>query len=479
MLFNSIEYLLFLPVVFLLYWYGFRQRRWQNAFVVVASYVFYGWWDWRFLILIAFTTACSYASGVAIEHFKDNRRRQKLVCAANVIVNLGILGAFKYFNWFVDSLQSLVGIWGWQLDFVTVQLILPVGISFYTFQALSYTIDVYKGKVEPTHDVVAFFAFVSFFPQLVAGPIERASNLLPQFLADRRFSYPAAVDGMRQMLWGFVKKMVIADNCATYVDHIFTHFHTCNSSELILGVLLFSFQIYGDFSGYSDIAIGTAKLFGINLMQNFNYPYFSRNIGEFWHRWHISLTSWFRDYVYFPLGGSRCSQAKKIRNTMAVFVVSGIWHGAKWGYVTWGFFHGLAFVVLMLIGGNKKHRDTVAQGRVLPSLRDVVNMLVTFLFVAFSRLLYRTNSITDSWHYLCRIFTDFSLSLPAVGGTVTGWIVVFMIVEWLQRTKPHALCIDGVPLLRYRAARWALYLGLVTFTLVYSASSQQFIYFQF
>ena len=238
MLFNSIEYLLFLPVVFLLYWYGFRQRRWQNAFVVVASYVFYGWWDWRFLILIAFTTACSYASGVAIEHFKDNRRRQKLVCAANVIVNLGILGAFKYFNWFVDSLQSLVGIWGWQLDFVTVQLILPVGISFYTFQALSYTIDVYKGKVEPTHDVVAFFAFVSFFPQLVAGPIERASNLLPQFLADRRFSYPAAVDGMRQMLWGFVKKMVIADNCATYVDHIFTHFHTCNSSELILGVLL-------------------------------------------------------------------------------------------------------------------------------------------------------------------------------------------------------------------------------------------------
>ena len=341
MLFNSFEFLVFLPIVFLLYWFAFKKLRAQNLFVVVASYLFYGWWDWRFLILIAFTTLCSYASGILLERQEGHRHIQRLISIANIVLNLTILGIFKYFNFFSENLQHLFQWFGFELDWVTLDILLPVGISFYTFQALSYTIDIYRHKMKPTHDIVAFFAFISFFPQLVAGPIERATNLLPQFESQRTFDYTAAVDGMRQILWGLFKKIVVADTCAVAVNQIFANYQTLDSLNLVWGAFLFTFQIYGDFSGYSDIAIGTAKLFGINLLQNFNFPYFSRDIAEFWRRWHISLTTWFRDYIYIPLGGNRVSTLKHIRNILVVWALTGLWHGASWNFVLWGVYYGL------------------------------------------------------------------------------------------------------------------------------------------
>ncbi len=354
MLFNSFEFLLFLPIVFLLYWFVFGSYapKWfawlsnlkmQNFFIIVVSYIFYGWWDWRFLLLIALTTICSYVSGILISRVSSPQptnnhdtpppthfaRKSKIYLWSNIVLNLGILAFFKYFNFFVQSFVDAFAGLGIMLHATTLHIILPIGISFYTFQALSYSIDVYKGKIEATRDIVAFFAFVSFFPQLVAGPIERATNLLPQFQKPRTFDYDKAVDGCRQMLWGFFKKIVIADNCAVYVNQVFESYQDQTGSTLLLAAILFTFQIYGDFSGYSDIAIGCARLFGINLKRNFNVPYFSRDIAEFWRRWHISLTTWFRDYIYIPLGGSRTTKTKVIRNTFIIFLVSGFWHGAN------------------------------------------------------------------------------------------------------------------------------------------------------
>lgn len=367
MLFNSIEFAIFLPIVFLLYWFVFnRNLKVQNAFIVAASYFFYGCWDWRFLILIAFTSLCSWASGLLIEKYRSLGKQgaAKAVNASNITVNLLILGVFKYYDFFATSFAR--AFLGGNTDGILLHVILPVGISFYTFQALSYSIDVYRAKLAPTRDPVAFFAFVCFFPQLVAGPIERATNLLPQFQSSREFDYDTAVDGCRQMLWGLFKKVVIADNCALYVNKVFGNWQDQYGSTLLLAAILFAFQIYGDFSGYSDIAIGTSKLFGIRLKRNFNVPYFSRDIAEFWRRWHISLTTWFRDYLYIPLGGSRCSKPKIIRNTFIIFLVSGLWYGANWTFVAWGAYHALLFLPLILSGSNRKYRDTAAEGRLLP-----------------------------------------------------------------------------------------------------------------
>ena len=345
MLFNSFEFIVFLPIVFLLYWFVFRGRRWQNLLVVVASYIFYGWWDVRFLLLIALTSLFSFWSGLLIEHYEGRRRWQQVVSAANIVLNLGILGVFKYYNFFVENLDALFGALGWHLDWVTMQIILPVGISFYTFQALSYSIDVYQKKLPATQDALEFFAYISFFPQLVAGPIERATNLLPQFQQQRHFDYAKAVDGCRQMLWGFAKKLLIADNCAMVVNEYWDQYAELPGLSLFLLGVLFTFQIYCDFSGYSDIAIGSSRLFGFNLMRNFNFPYFSRSIPEFWRRWHISLTTWFRDYIYFPLGGSRCDKWKIIRNVYIVWGISGLWHGANWTFVCWGLFHATLLAI--------------------------------------------------------------------------------------------------------------------------------------
>ncbi len=480
MLFNSIEFLVFLPIVFLLYWFVFKRLQWQNVFVVLASYVFYGWWDWRFLLLIAFTTLCSYASGILLETYEHSPLKRKWISAANIILNLLILAVFKYYNFFGENFVAMFALLGWKVDWVTRDILLPVGISFYTFQALSYTIDIYRHKMKATRDIVAFFAFISFFPQLVAGPIERATHLLPQFLASRSFSYERAVDGMRQILWGLFKKMVVADNCADAVNDIFANYQTADGMQLFLGALFFTFQIYGDFSGYSDIAIGTSRLFGVDLMRNFNFPYFSRDIAEFWRRWHISLTTWFRDYIYIPLGGSRCGKWKAMRNTMVIFLVSGFWHGANWTYVCWGVYHALLFLPLFLLGLNRKYTEGVAAGRVLPTMGESLRMLLTFVLVIIGWIVFRAPSMAVAWEYLYGMFTRFTFTLPAHGNDPLIYIGILLLVEWLQRDRQHGLQLDtdrGV--FRYRVVRWTLYYALFITTFLLAGDQEEFIYFQF
>lgn len=471
MLFTSIEFLVFLPVVFSLYWLLRKRLQWQNLMVVAASYLFYGWWDWRFLLLIAFTTLCSFTSGLLIKP-ERSRRHNMTIMWLNIGINLGILGLFKYYDFFASELASLLGCNG---DSVMLHLILPVGISFYTFQALSYSIDVYRGKMEPTRDVVAFFAYVSFFPQLVAGPIERATNLLPQFLRRREFDYGMAVDGIRQMLWGFFKKVVVADNCAIFVDEVWNNISGHNSLDLIMAAVMFSIQIYCDFSGYSDIAIGTAKLFGIKLMRNFNVPYFSRDIAEFWRRWHISLTTWFRDYVYFPLGGSRVAKWKVVRNTFIIFLVSGFWHGANWTFLAWGAFHACLFLPLILLGKNRRHTDTIAEGHWLPSLKELGQMALTFLLAALGWILFRSQSIGEAIDFYTGIvgngWSGFNPPMRAI-----LFVALMLVVEWLQRGRSHGLDMNGV---RYGVVRYACYLSVLALIFMYGVFNETFIYFQF
>lgn len=477
MLFNSIEYILFLPLFFIGYWFVFKNLKLQNFFVVISSYVFYGWWDWRFLILIAFTTLCSYISGIMIEKY-ENRLFQRWISIANITLNLLVLCIFKYFNFFSHNLDLMFRSFGLELDWITLDILLPVGISFYTFQALSYTIDVYQHKMRHTHDIVAFFAFISFFPQLVAGPIERATNLLPQFLKPRSFSYEQAVDGMQQILWGLFKKMVIADNCSRIVDIIFNEYQQMGSWQLLLGAVFFTFQIYGDFSGYSDIAIGTAKLLGIKLMKNFDYPYFSRNIAEFWRRWHISLTTWFRDYIYIPLGGSRKGKIISIRNTFIIFLVSGFWHGANWTFVCWGLFHALMFLPLLLTSTNRKYRGIVANGRILPSLKDITQIITTFFIVVIGWILFRAADMEQAIGYIKRLFSmQFSVEpMPSHSLEVGIYILILWIVEWLQRNKEYALQIQ---FLKSKTLRVAILTFVILFIEIAMGKSSEFIYFQF
>ena len=467
MIFNSIEFAFFLPVVFALYWLLKKHLWWQNLLVLVASYVFYGWWNWKYLVLIIFTSGCSYASGLLIRDSSRPKIR-KTALWGNILVNLGILGLFKYYNFFISEFAELMGLQS--LTFL-LNIVLPVGISFYTFQALSYSIDISRGKVEPTRDVVAFFSYIAFFPQLVAGPIERASNLLPQFLRKREFDYGTAVDGCRQILWGLFKKMVVADNCAPYVDAVFTS--GGNGTEHLMAAILFAIQIYGDFSGYSDIAIGTAKLFGIRLMQNFRTPYFSRDIAEFWRRWHISLTSWFRDYLYIPLGGSRVVRWKVVRNTFIIFLVSGLWHGANWTFLLWGFYHACLFLPLILLGKNRKYTDEVASGRLLPTLKELVQMVLTFALVTIGWVIFRAPSIDQALLFFHNPTDNPDLLVPWVAVVFAG---VMFVIEWTTRHRSHGLDLGAV---RQPWIRAIIYYFLVTVTLLLSVPSENFIYFQF
>ena len=510
MIFNSFEFLIFLPIVFVIYWLLKGRLKWQNTFVVVASYFFYGWWDWRFLFLIAFTSLCSYLSGIWIgrnvnenedenenenENLNNNlndyntasrdacvpgrgaslqKRRARRIAAANIVINLLILGVFKYYNFFVESFVALFP--ALNADHLLLNIILPVGISFYTFQALSYSIDVYRRKLEPTRDIVAFFAYVSFFPQLVAGPIERATSLLPQFERNRTFDYATAVDGLRQMLWGFFKKMIVADRCAMFVDSVWGDLSSQSGSTLLMAAICFTFQIYGDFSGYSDIAIGTAKLFGIRLKRNFNVPYFSRDIAEFWRRWHISLTTWFRDYLYIPLGGSRVSKAKVVRNTFIIFLVSGLWHGANWTFVAWGAYHALLFLPLILLGKNRRYTNIVAEGRMLPSLKELAQMILTFVLAVFGWIIFRSESIGQAGQFIADIFRNGLLTVPQTPGLTLLFALVMFVVEWFNRSQEHGLVLDGI---RQRWIRWSIYYALAFAIILFSHESETFIYFQF
>ena len=400
--------------------------------------------------------------------------------ASNIILSLGILGVFKYYNFFVENLDALLGAFGWHLDWVTMNIILPVGISFYTFQALSYTIDVYQKKLPATHDIVEFFAYISFFPQLVAGPIERATNLLPQFQQKRHFDYAKAVDGMRQMLWGFLKKLVIADNCATVVNQYWGQYAELPGLSLFLLAVLFSFQIYCDFSGYSDIAIGCARLLGFNLMRNFNFPYFSRSIPEFWRRWHISLITWFRDYVYFPLGGSRCNKWKVIRNIYIVWGISGLWHGANWTYVCWGLFHATLLVIYNLLGINTKYKNVVAYGHSLPNIKETFQIALTFFLFVISLIFVRAETMTQAVEYLSSMVSNKFFDASMLQWTnYFCFGLVLLIVEWLQRNKQHALQFPNNKFFDKRTTRWAVYIMIYMLILFNTGQSQSFFYFQF
>ncbi|HKM11710.1 MAG TPA: MBOAT family O-acyltransferase [Bacteroidales bacterium] len=481
MLFNSIDFAIFLPIVFIIYWFATNKNlKLQNTFIVVASYVFYGWWDWRFLSLITFSIVVDYFIGILLGK-EENQRKRKALLWVSIIVNLGFLGFFKYYNFFVDNFVAAFSFFGMDIKAQSLNIILPVGISFYTFQALSYTIDVYKRRLEPTKDFIAFAAFVSFFPQLVAGPIERATNLLPQFYKKRNFDYAKAVDGMRQMLWGLFKKIVIADNCAVLANHIFNNSADIHGSTLVLGALFFTFQIYGDFSGYSDIAIGTARLFGFDLMRNFNYPYFSRDIAEFWRRWHISLSTWFRDYLYIPLGGSRGSTWMKIRNTFIIFIVSGFWHGANWTFIAWGALNAIYFLPLLLSNKNRNHLGTVAQGRLLPSFKECCSMLFTFGLTVFAWIFFRAENMRHAFSYISGIFSPSLFSMPQDGpgkATLTLiLIVIFMAIEWLGREDQFA--IQKLGLKWKRPLRYAMYYAMILAIIWFGGEEQQFIYFQF
>jgi alginate O-acetyltransferase complex protein AlgI len=482
MLFNSIEFAIFLPIVFLLYWFVTNKNlKLQNAFLILASYFFYGWWDWRFLSLIIFSSSVDYLIGIALSKQGDAKKR-KLLLLASIAVNIGFLAFFKYFNFFADSFASAFTLLGVPFEPTRLNIILPVGISFYTFQTLSYTIDVYRRKLEPTKDALSFYAFVSFFPQLVAGPIERATNLLPQFYKKRQFDHEKAVDGMRQILWGLFKKMVIADNCAVYVNAVFANPSDYPASTLLLGAIFFAFQIYGDFSGYSDIAIGTSRLFGFNLMRNFAYPYFSRDIAEFWRRWHISLSTWFRDYVYIPIGGSRVGNWKKIRNVFIIFIVSGFWHGANWTFIIWGALNAIYFLPLLLMKSNRSNLDVVAQNSFFPNLKEILQVGTTFTLTTLAWVFFRSASVSDAIQYLIRIFSPSLFVYPKnVYGfpqheviTILG---LFIFVEWMQRRKEHALQFDSIRI--PRALRWCIYYFIILIIVAYSGIQQQFIYFQF
>ena len=481
MLFNSFEYLIFLPIVFILYWSIKPDKyRWQNVLLIIGSYIFYGFWDYRFLFLLMFSTSLDYFTGLKIFQ-AQTKKRKKSWLLLSILVNLGFLGFFKYYNFFIDSFSDFLSLWGFQPHIWTLRIILPVGISFYTFHGLSYVLDIYNEKIKPTKNIVDYSLFVSFFPLLVAGPIERATHLLPQLKQPRSFSYEKATNGLRQILWGLFKKIVIADNCAIVVNKIFENYETLPASNLAIGAILFSFQIYGDFSGYSDIALGSARLLGIELLKNFNFPYFSRDIAEFWRRWHISLTTWFRDYLYIPLGGSRVSKIKVIRNTFIIYLVSGFWHGANWTFILWGFYHAFLFVPLLLMKKNRKNTDIVAEGKLFPTLKELFSIILTFILVTFGWIIFRADNISNAFHYIKGIFSPSLLSISEIIKLKNTLMVVFLImififIEWLGRKNQFAIEDLGI---KKRYLRYGLYYVIVLMIVILGRESQQFIYFQF
>ena len=476
MLFNSIEFLLFLPTVFCLYWFLFQKNlRAQNLLLLISSYVFYGWWDWRFLSLIFLSTIVDYFVGLKI-YDSSNKKTKKSYLWISILFNLGLLGFFKYFNFFIDSWIDFLSAFGYQHQSTwTLKVILPVGISFYTFQTMSYSLDIYFKKLKPTKDFISFASFVSFFPQLVAGPIERASNLLPQILNNRVFKYEQGVQGLRLILWGMFKKIVIADSLDWRVDYTFNNYQNLDGGTLLLGLIYFSFQIYCDFGGYSDIAIGTSKLFGFELMSNFKFPYFSRDIGEFWRRWHISLSTWFRDYLYIPLGGSKGGEWLSIRNIFIIFIVSGFWHGANWTFIMWGLIHAVLYIPLFLSGKNRQYTLTVvAEDRWFPTIKELFQMGITFFSTMIAWVFFRSENISESYFYLQRIILERSFPKDNRGGAIL--IIIFILLEWNFRKN------ERNPInFKIKYIRWLVYTLLFysIFAFFRFFEYDQFIYFEF
>ncbi|MCF0050570.1 MBOAT family protein [Dyadobacter sp. LJ53] len=478
MLFNSLSFALFFPAVLFLYWICARNSlRLQNIILLIASLYFYACWDYRFVFLLIFSIALDYFTGLKMGSSKIPGVR-KFWLVLSIAINLSLLGVLKYYNFFAESFADGLSLLGFSANPHTLNLVLPVGISFYTFHGLSYVIDIYKERIKPEKDLIDYAVFVSFFPLLVAGPIERATHLLPQIQQKRVFSYAHASDGLRQILWGLFKKIVIADNCAELANLAFNNHESYGGSTLLLGAFFFAIQIYGDFSGYSDIALGVARIMGIELLRNFSYPYFSRDIAEFWRRWHISLSSWFRDYVYFPLGGSRGSIWLKIRNTFIIFLLSGFWHGANWTFLAWGALNAVYFLPLLISKSNREHIDIVAKGRLLPTVNDVFHILVTFTMTVFAWILFRAENIRHAFEYISGIFSSSLFTKPDLfRGELMLLIAAFFIVEWIGREHPYAIARFGFhwP----RAFKWGFYYCIVIAIFVFTGKQQQFIYFQF
>lgn len=478
MLFNSLSFAVFLPIVFVLYWaLQKRALQIQNILLLGASYYFYACWDWRFLFLLMFSTLLDFYTGIRMKD-ATNEKNKKTWFWASIIINLGFLGVFKYYNFFAENLQLSLQSMGWQVDFWTLQVILPVGISFYTFHGLSYVVDIYYNRIEPSRNFVNYAVFVSFFPLLVAGPIERATHLLPQIEKRRVFNYQQAVDGLRQILWGLFKKVVIADNCAFYANMIFNESGDQTGSTLLVGAFFFTIQIYGDFSGYSDIALGTARLFGIELLRNFNYPYFSRDIAEFWRRWHISLSSWFKDYLYIPLGGSKGGKWMQVRNTFIIFIVSGFWHGANWTFIAWGFLNALYFLPLLLTNNNRNNLSIVAENSSFPNLKEWLQMGVTFFLTMIAWIFFRSESITQALSICKEIFSTSLLTMPSQRPLFMFLAIgLFILIEWIGRRNRYAL--ETLLVQKHRVFRWGFYYALMISILLFAGKEQTFIYFQF
>jgi alginate O-acetyltransferase complex protein AlgI len=479
MLFNSFEFFIFLPIVFGLYWLVFNKNlRWQNVLLLIASYFFYGWWSWKFMLLLALSTFLDFAYGFAVA--SPNRKKAKLFLWLSIINNLGILGVFKYFNFFAEQFHEGAALLGLHADPVFLNVVLPVGISFYTFHGMSYVFDIYRGKQQPVSNFVDYAVFVSFFPLLVAGPIERAHHLLPQVQKKRSFDYTQSVEGCRLILWGLFKKVVIADNLASFVNDVFQNYPEKDGVTLIMGAIAFAFQIYGDFSGYSDIALGTAKIFGFELLSNFRFPYFSRDIAEFWRRWHISLSSWFRDYLYIPLGGSKQGKAKAIRNTFIIFLVSGFWHGASWNFIAWGFIHACGFLPLLLLKRNRKHvSDVVAQDRTLPTFKELGQMIGTFAFVTFAWIFFRAETMGKALGYLKQMVLSLvhhpgQLLKPHGEMIIFALILPLLLADWALRRNERVLLTPS-----WNFMRFALYLMIIGLVLITFHEKNSFLYFQF
>lgn len=481
MLFNSLPFAVFLPLVFFVYWFVTNKNlSLQNIFLLAASYFFYACWDWRFLFLLAFSTALDFFTGIQIA--KTQTRRGRLFWLwLSISINLGFLGLFKYYNFFAASFAEMSSHAGIVIHPRILNIVLPVGISFYTFHGLSYIIDIYKKRIVAERNVVDYALFVSFFPLLVAGPIERATHLLPQLKRPRTFDYEKTVDGLKQILWGLFKKIVIADTCAGFVNSVFDNPASMPGSAHLLAAVFFAFQIYGDFSGYSDIAIGTAKLLGIDLLRNFAYPYFSRDVAEFWRRWHISLSTWFRDYLYVPLGGSKVGTVKKIRNIFIIFLVSGFWHGANWTFICWGALNALYILPSVIRKTNRNNLDIVAKGRLTPSTGELLSMTVTFALTVLAWIFFRSDTVGSAFAFIGGIFSP-SLFSPVPTLHLHTYFLIplacFFAIEWLGRTEHYAIARLG---LRWpKAIRWSAYYAIVFYVAYFSSDTpQRFIYFQF
>jgi D-alanyl-lipoteichoic acid acyltransferase DltB (MBOAT superfamily) len=480
MIFNSIDFAIFLPIIYILYWFVTkRSLTIQNILLLVASYFFYAYWDPRFLLLLVFSTFLDYFTGIRM-HDSRNVFWKKAWFWISIIVNVGFLGVFKYYNFFAESFAELLNGFGLHVNVWSLKIILPVGISFYTFHGLSYVIDIYKERIKPERNFVDYAVFVSFFPLLVAGPIERATHLLPQIQKKREFNYSKSIDGLRQILWGLFKKVVVADGCAEWSNMIFNDTGAYDGSTLFLGAIFFTFQIYCDFSGYSDIALGTARLFGIELLRNFSFPYFSRDIAEFWRRWHISLTTWFRDYLYIPLGGSKGGTWMKIRNTFIIFLVSGFWHGANWTFIVWGALNAFYFLPLMLTNSNRNNLEIVAQGKWFPTVREIIGMVSTFLMAVFGWIFFRSNDLTHAFSFIGKMVTTNFFKAPKIPelAYLSIFFIIFMLfVEWIGRESNYAL--ERIDKIKFVPFRWVFYSLLIVCIIVLSGKEQEFIYFQF